>query len=79
MAELSQIELNGTTYDLKDATSRGLLNGHSVNSDVPANAEFTDTTYGLATTTTSGLMSATDKTTVDGLKNLAFLEYEEVT
>lgn len=32
-----------------------------------------------ATTSTAGLMSSADKTTVDALKNLAFLEYEEVT
>ncbi len=46
MADISKIKtLEGTTYDLKDATARSLLNGHSINSDVPANAVFTDTTY----------------------------------
>ena len=38
-------------------------------SDVPANAKFTDTTYNDATTTSSGLMSASDKTTIENLKN----------
>lgn len=33
--------------------------------DVPANAKFTDTTYGVATASTNGLMSATDKQNVD--------------
>lgn len=33
------------------------VNGHTVNSDVPANAKFTDTTYGVATTGANGLMS----------------------
>ena len=45
------------------------VNGHTVNSDVPANAKFTDTTYNDATTTSSGLMSASDKTTIENLKN----------
>ena len=33
-------------------------NGHTVNSDVPANAKFTDTTYELADNSTAGLMSS---------------------
>ena len=33
------------------------VNGHTVNSNVPANAKFTDTTYGVATTGANGLMS----------------------
>lgn len=45
------------------------VNGHTVKSDVPANAKFTDTTYSDATTTSSGLMSASDKTTIENLKN----------
>jgi len=42
-------------------------NGHTVNSDVPAGAKFTDTTYTLATTSANGLMSAADKTKLDGI------------
>lgn len=38
-----------------------------------------DTTYSEATTTTAGLLSAADKTTINALKNLATLEYVEVT
>lgn len=44
------------------------VNGHTVKSDVPANAKFTDTVYNDATTTSSGLMSASDKTTIENLK-----------
>lgn len=46
MADISTIVgVDGSSYTIKDATARGLLNGHSVNKDVPANAAFTDTTY----------------------------------
>lgn len=44
--------------------------GHTVQSDVPANAKFTDTTYTNATTSTAGLMSATDKVKVDGMPSI---------
>lgn len=43
------------------------VNGHTVNSDVPAGAKFTDTTYGLATTNSSGLMSYSDKSKLNGI------------
>ena len=49
------------------ASNAGTVGGHSVAADVPANAEFTDTTYSDATTSASGLMSAADKTTINGL------------
>ena len=46
MADISTIVgVDGSSYNIKDATARGLLNGHSVNKDVPQNAVFTDTTY----------------------------------
>lgn len=35
MADLSQLELNGTTYDLKDATARALLNFIHVGASAP--------------------------------------------
>lgn len=54
MADISQIKiLDGTQYDIKDATARGLLNGHSVGKDVPANAVFTDTKNTAGSTDTS--------------------------
>ena len=43
----------------------GKVNNHTVNSDVPANAKFTDTTYPDATTSAHGLMSPADKTKLD--------------
>ena len=42
MADISQIKTpNGTTYDINAKK----VNGHTVGTDVPANALFTDTTY----------------------------------
>lgn len=46
------------------------VNGHTVLTDVPANAVFTDTTYNNATTSAAGLMSATDKAAVDLFSSL---------
>lgn len=43
------------------------VNGHTVNADVPSDAVFTDTTYGVATMEEDGLMSAADKAKLDGL------------
>lgn len=40
---------------------------HSINSDVPANAKFTDTTYSDATQSTHGLMTAADKKKLDSM------------
>lgn len=40
---------------------------HSINSDVPANAKFTDTTYSDATQSAHGLMAAADKKKLDGM------------
>ena len=40
---------------------------HSLGTDVPADAVFTDTTYNAATQSTDGLMSSTDKTKLDGI------------
>ena len=42
---------------------------YTIESSVPANAKFTDTTYSTATTSTAGLMSAADKTKLNGLSN----------
>lgn len=57
------------------ATSAGdsaTVSNHTVATDVPANAVFTDTTYSDATTSASGLMSASDKTTINSLGTAAF-------
>lgn len=46
---------------------------HSINSDVPANAKFTDTTYNDATQSTHGLMTAADKKKLDDLDASRFM------
>lgn len=42
------------------------FNGYTINSNVPANAKFTDTTYTAATASADGLMAAADKSKLDG-------------
>jgi glycosylphosphatidylinositol transamidase (GPIT) subunit GPI8 len=44
---------------------------HSLNASVPANAKFTDTTYGTATDLADGLMSLEHKKKVDQI-NIAY-------
>ena len=44
------------------------VNNHTVKSDVPENAVFTDTTYSDATQIEHGLMSAADKVKLDGVE-----------
>lgn len=41
--------------------------GYTVNSNVPANAKFTDTTYAIATTSANGLMSKDMVTKLNGI------------
>lgn len=43
------------------------VNGHTVESNVPADAIFTDTTYTIATQSKDGLMSKTDKIKIDNI------------
>lgn len=43
------------------------VNGHTVNADVPSGAKFTDTTYNVATTSSNGLMSSSDKTKLNNI------------
>lgn len=45
-----------------------LVNGHTVDADVPSDAVFTDTTYNNASSSAAGLMSANDKKKLDALK-----------
>ena len=42
------------------------INGHTIQSNVPANAKFTDTTYTAATASADGLMAKADKAKLDG-------------
>ena len=55
------------------------VNGYTVNSDVPANAKFTDTTYSDATTSTHGLMSVADKKKLDGITSGANTKFISLT
>lgn len=81
--KLYQLNANGETWvELFDLSGNiGLVsrattadnalevNGHTVNSDVPVNAKFTDTTYGAVTDSASGLMTAAQKKKLDELSN----------
>lgn len=44
--------------------------GFTIGANVPSGAKFTDTTYSAATTSAAGLMSAADKTKLDGIDTL---------
>lgn len=61
--------LSGKATSAASADNASKVNGHTVNIDVPANAKFTDTntTYSAATQSAAGLMSAADKTKLDGI------------
>ena len=48
--------------------------GYTIASSVPANAKFTDTTYGVATSTSNGLMSSTDKTKLDDFSKVISIQ-----
>lgn len=48
---------------------------HSINSDVPANAKFTDTTYSDATQSAHGLMTAADKKKLDEINLTRYLHF----
>ena len=78
MADISKVDsLDGlTTYNIKDAAARALLDGHSVGKDVPSDAVFTDTTYSVATTSANGLMSAADKTKLDAVGGIIVSDTE---
>ncbi|MDV3426960.1 MAG: hypothetical protein LIR50_07205 [Bacillota bacterium] len=66
-------DMSKATYDTNDngiVDNAEKVNNHTVETDVPVNAVFTDTTYGNATQTTAGLMSSSDKTKLDNLSKL---------
>ena len=48
------------------ATNATKVNNHTVESNVPANAKFTDTTYPAVTASADGLMAKADKAKLDG-------------
>ena len=61
-SDLKTVAFSGSYNDLSDTPTSlpanggnsATVNGHTVYSDVPANAEFTDTTYGNASALSSG-------------------------
>ena len=63
---VSQISTLGT---LRNPISA--MNGHTVKSDVPANAKFTDTTYQKVSDTADGIMSKEDKKKLSGIEENA--------
>lgn len=62
----SVLGLTSSSYN-GNAASATTVNGHTVDSDVPSNAVFTDTTYSVATTQKNGLMSSNDKSNMENL------------
>ena len=56
-----------TITKVESATTSTNVNGYTVAKSVPSDAKFTDTTYDDVTTSTRGLMTAADKTKLDGI------------
>ena len=56
-----------TITKVESATTSTNVNGYTVAKSVPSDAVFTDTTYDDVTTSTRGLMTAADKTKLDGI------------
>lgn len=52
--------------------------GFTIGKSVPENAEFTDTTYGNATGSESGLMSAEDKVKLDGIAEASNTDIDNI-
>lgn len=63
---------NKPTSMRADGGNADTVGGHTVQSDVPANAKFTDTTYSKATQAADGLMSAADKKKLDTTPQIYF-------
>lgn len=61
-----------------DGGNADTVGGFTVGVNVPADAKFTDTTYDNATQSKAGLMSATDKTKLDGLSAPASISTSEI-
>lgn len=59
----------GTVSYAISAGNASKVNNHAVNSDVPTNAKFTDTTYAIATTSANGLMPKDMVTKLNGIAN----------
>lgn len=66
--KLNNIAAGANNYSLPVATSSS-LGGIKVGSNLSISSGVLSATYNVATTTTNGLMSSTDKTKLDGLSN----------
>ena len=83
----TDIDLNGYIPTVTGANnkvpkfnSQGKLipTGFELKKTVPSNAIFTDTTYNAATQTVDGLMSASDKTKLDGITISDYLRKDDI-
>lgn len=63
--ELTTTKFIGALQGNADTATK--VNNHTVESDVPANAKFTDTTYSAATTSANGLMTSAMVTKLNGI------------
>ena len=63
-----KLDADGKADDALHADNADTVNNLTVETAVPANAVFTDTTYNNATTSADGLMSSSDKTKLDGIE-----------
>ncbi len=74
-------DMKKTAYDANEngiVDNAEKVNGHTVESDVPAGAKFTDTTYAAATQTTDGLLGATDKIKLDSIVGTGVMTAAEI-
>lgn len=61
-------DLNKPISTIAQTALDGKVDNSQVLTNVPLNAKFTDTTYGVATTGANGLMSSADKTKIDNIE-----------
>ncbi len=82
--DISGLGVGDMLRSIYDTNNNGIVdnaekvNGHTVESDVPAGAKFTDTTYAVATQTTDGLLTADDKTKLDGIVGTGVMTAAEI-
>ena len=62
------------THPVYFSGGKPVVIGYTIAKSVPADAKFTDTTYGVASSTTNGLMSSTDKTKLDDFSRVISIQ-----
>ena len=65
-------DTNKPVYVAADGTVTAI--SYTIGKSVPSDAKFTDTTYSAATTSAAGLMSAADKTKLNGLDDSTYVK-----